>query len=606
MNFKIAPRFMNDMRSTFLSFFLATFSTVAFAQLSATDNFQKLLDDSWEFGLQEWPILATRTGDNRFNDKLASISVADSQRRLNKNRDFLKRLKNVDREKLSRTDQINYDIFGQMIENDISEAEFEVYLIPITNRWGFHVEFADIAGRVPLNNVKDYENYIARLNAFLRYSEQHIEIMRAGIEKGMVLPAVVLEGYKGMIEPHIVDDVTKSLQHKPFTSFPDKISQDDRKRLTAAGKDAITKSVVPGYQKFLKFMEKEYVPAARGSIGASALPRGREYYRHRVRWFSTLDITPDEVHQTGLSEVKRIRAEMHEVIKETDFKGDFDAFVDYLRTDPRFYSKTPKELMSRVALILKRMDGQLPRLFKTLPRTPYGLREIPSYIAPTTTSAYYTQPSGDGSRAGFYYLNTYNLKSRPNFEMEALSLHEAVPGHHLQLALQQEIKNIPNFRRFSNFTVFIEGWGLYAERLGLEVGFYTDPFDDFGRLSFEMWRACRLVVDTGMHYFGWTRGQAIDYMASNTSLSIHNIEAEVDRYISWPGQALAYKIGELKIRELRAMAENELGAKFDVREFHDVVLGSGAVPLSVLEENVKRFVESRGTSIEGENESSGR
>lgn len=301
-------------------------------------------------------------------------------------------------------------------------------------------------------------------------------------------------------------------------------------------------------------------------------------------------MTPEEVHETGQREVQRIRTEMDEIIKRVGFAGDFAAFVEHLRKEPRFYAETPEQLMKETAFVLKKMDGQLPKLFKTLPRTPYGIREIPAYIAPKTTTAYYQQPTGDGTQAGFYYVNTYNLKSRALYEIEALSLHEAVPGHHLQLALQQELTDIPKFRRFSPITAFIEGWALYAERLGLEVGFYEDPYSDFGRLTYENWRACRLVVDTGIHYFGWTRKQAIDFMANNTGLSIHNIEAEVDRYISWPGQALAYKTGELKIRELRAKAEAELGSAFDIREFHEVVLGSGAIPLDVLSDNVEEYI----------------
>ena len=400
----------------------------------------------------------------------------------------------------------------------------------------------------------------------------------------------MLEGYQDSITAHIVDDPADSLLDAPFDNFPKRIPDTQQRVLTKAGRAAIAEHVVPSYEKFLSFMEKEYVPNCRGSIAASALPNGRGYYRHRVRKFTTLDLTPEEVHSTGQREVQRIRGEMEEIIKNVNFEGDFDAFVEHLRTDPKFYPKTPEQLLERTAYVLKRMDGELPRLFKTMPRTPYGIRVIPEYIAPKTTTAYYQTPAGDGSQAGFYYVNTYNLKSRPLYGVEALSLHEAVPGHHLQLALQQELTNIPQFRRFSPVTAFIEGWALYAERLGLEVGFYEDPYSDFGRLTYENWRACRLVVDTGMHYLGWTRKQAIDFMASNTALSIHNIESEVDRYISWPGQALAYKTGELKIRELRALAEKELGDKFDIREFHDVVLGSGAVPLDVLEANVKAYL----------------
>jgi uncharacterized protein (DUF885 family) len=306
--------------------------------------------------------------------------------------------------------------------------------------------------------------------------------------------------------------------------------------------------------------------------------------------FTTLDLSPEQVHATGQAEVERIRREMDAVIQGVGFHGDLASFLEHLRSEPRFYATSPEQLLKEVTFVLKKVDGELPKLFKTLPRTPYGIRTVPSYLAPKTTTAYYQQPAGDGSQAGFYFVNTYNLKSRPLYEIEALSLHEAVPGHHLQIALQQELVGLPQFRRFAGVTAFVEGWGLYAERLGREIGCYQDPYSDFGRLTYEMWRACRLVVDTGMHYFGWSREQAIQFMARNTALSMHNITAEVDRYISWPGQALAYKTGELKIRELRSLAENELKQRFDIREFHDAVLGAGAVPLTVLEDNVRQYI----------------
>lgn len=569
-------------------FFFVTAGSMA----QDSSELKGLLDDAWEFGLRESPTFATRTGDHRFNDKLSRESIADQKRRLVTKRELLARWNAIDRTTLHRPDRINYDIFGRILRDDITESDFQMYLIPISNRWGFHISFPELPQQVPLNTAKDYENYTARLREFSRLTDENIELMRAGIKKGLVLPSVVLEGYKDSITAHIVDDPTDSLLYTPFNEFPDRVPEQQHERLAAAGGAAIAEHVVPSYQKFLQFMQDEYVPNCRGSIAASALPNGREYYRHCVRLFTTLDITPDEVHETGQREVKRIRAEMDEIIKRVGFDGDFAAFVEHLRNERRFYAETPEQLMKETALVLKKMDGQLPKLFKTLPRTPYGIREIPAYIAPKTTTAYYQQPAGDGSRAGFYYVNTYNLKSRPLYGIEALSLHEAVPGHHLQLALQQELTDIPPFRRFSPITAFIEGWALYAERLGLEVGFYEDPYSDFGRLTYENWRACRLVVDTGMHYFGWTRKQAIDFMANNTALSMHNIEAEVDRYISWPGQALAYKTGELKIRALRAKAETELGGAFDIREFHEVVLGSGAIPLSVLEDNVNEYIAS--------------
>jgi len=558
---------------------------------AASQPLEQLIDDVWQFDLAESPLLATFVGEHQYNDRLDRVSIEDHRRRLAARREFHGRLDAIDRDALSRPGQINYDILGRQLQDDIREGEFETYLLPITNRSGFHISFPELRQQMPFRSVSDYENYIGRLEDFGRYTDEHIAVMREGISRGVVLPAVVLEGFRDSIDAHIVEDAEQSLLFSPLRNFPERMETAHREPLVSRAKDAIKKVVVPSYQKFLDFMQHEYVPACRGSIAASTLPRGRDYYRFRVRHFTTLDVTPEQVHEIGLSEVRRIRAEMENVVRETGFEGDFAGFLAQLRTDPKFYAETPDQLLAATALVCKRMDGRLPELFKTLPRTPYGIREIPAYIAPKTTTAYYQQPAGDGSRAGFYYVNTYNLKSRPLYGIEALSLHEAVPGHHLQIALQQELTGLPAFRRFAGITVFVEGWALYAERLGLEVGFYEDPYSDFGRLTYEMWRACRLVVDTGMHYFGWTRRQAIEFMSQNTALSLHNITAEVDRYISWPGQALAYKMGELKIRELRTRAEAALGADFDVRDFHDVVLGSGAVPLDVLQENVELYLQ---------------
>jgi len=551
---------------------------------------QELIDESWEFGLKEDPAFATEVGRNDWNDQLGRNTVKDFQRRLKVKQGFHERVLKIDTSQLPQADRINLTIFRRLLSDEIQELKFQSYLIPITNRWGFHIWFPTLPDQTPFRNSQDYENYIARLIDFSRFADEQMELMRAGAKRQWVLPAVVLEGYRGTVEPHIVSDPKKSLLYKPFRKYSIAVPEADRDRLSKAGATAIEKHVVPAYKKFLDFMENEYLPECRGTVGISAIPGGRAYYRHRVRKYTTLDITPEEVHGIGMSEVKRIRKQMDAIIKKVKFKGDFAEFVEFLRTSPQFYAKTPEELEKEVAYVLKKMDGVLPELFKTLPRTPYGVKRVPAYLAPRTTTAYYQPPPGDGTRAGFYFLNTYNLKSRPLYEVEALSLHEAVPGHHLQLALQQELPNIPEFRRFAGFTVFIEGWALYSERLGLEVGFYQDPYGDFGRLTYEMWRACRLVVDTGVHHLGWTRQQAIQFMADNTALSIHNITAEVDRYIAWPGQALAYKMGELKIRALRQKAEKELGAKFDIREFHEVVLGSGSVPLAVLEMNVNGYI----------------
>jgi uncharacterized protein (DUF885 family) len=558
---------------------------------SASEQLNSLFKESWELALVEDPLFATHAGDNRYNDRLPRETLADQARRIASERKTLARLEAIPRDQLSRAEQVSYDLLRRNKRDAIAEYEFKAYLMPITNRSGFHVEFPELPLHMPMATLRDYENYIARLKAFGQYADDNIALMREGIKQGYTQPAVVLEDVDEAIAPQVVDDPTKSLLYKPFTSFPDVIAEADRAPLAASGKEAIATSVVPGYRRLREFMKKEYLPACRQQVGASALPQGREFYRHRVRQFTTLDIDPEQVHETGLSEVKRIKEEMQQVIKRTGFQGDFPAIVEHLRTDPKFYPTSADQLLRETSLVLKHIDGELPKLFGKLPRMPYGVREIPDFIAPRTTTAYYQPPAGDGTRAGFYYVNTYNLKSRPLYEIEALSLHEAVPGHHIQIALQQELEGLPDFRRFSHATAFVEGWGLYAERLGLEVGFYKDPYSDFGRMSYEMWRACRLVVDTGMHYLGWTRERAIQFMADNTALSLHNITAEVDRYISWPGQATAYKMGELKIRALRKKAEERLGNKFDVRHFHDAVLASGAVPLDVLEENVNAYIE---------------
>jgi len=585
------------MRRGALSFWLLFLMVVAVrsdvygAEPAAGKQLADLFAESWELTLKEDPLFATHAGDARYNDRLPRETLADAQRRLAAERGFLARLDAISRDQLSPAEQVHYDIFRRQRRDAIAEYEFQSHLMPLTNRSGFHVEFPELPREVPLVTVRDYENYIARLAAFSTLVDDSIELLREGMKQGVTQPAAAFVDLDKALTPHVVDDPTQSLLYLPLRAFPDGISAADRQRLSAAAQKAIAECVVPGYRKLLDFMTREYVPACRQQIGASSLPRGRDFYRHRIRRFTTLDVDPEQVHQTGLDEVRRIRAEMDAVIKRLEFQGDFAAFVEHLRTDPKFYAETPEQLMKEVSLVLKRIDGELPKLFGTLPRTPYGIREIPAFIAPRTTTAYYMPPAGDGSRAGFYYVNTYNLKSRPLFEVEALSLHEAVPGHHIQIALQQELTGMPPFRRFAHATAFVEGWGLYAERLGLEVGFYRDPYSDFGRLSYEMWRACRLVVDTGMHYLGWTREQAITFMAENTALTLHNITAEVDRYISWPGQATAYKMGELKIRALRKEAEDRLGDRFDVRKFHDVVLGSGAVPLDVLEQNVRAYIE---------------
>ncbi|MBT8400732.1 MAG: DUF885 family protein [Rhodothermia bacterium] len=557
----------------------------------AVDSLHAMIEDEWTFRLAEDPLYATLVGEHQFDKILPSVSEADWLRRLQKWREFLGRLEDIDRSALELEDRISYDILETQLKDRIADVGFGAHRIPITSDDGFHIRFAWLPKRMPFTSVLDYENYIDRLKAWPRYVSQHIELMREGLRSGMVLPRPPLEGYEVTIASHVVDRAEESLFWEPFEQMPASFSQAERGRLQAAGRTAIAGSIVPGYAAFLAFMTSEYIPGARQSVGASELPKGEAYYDHLVRHFTTLDVTPAEVHQLGLAEVDRIRREMEEVIQEVGFEGDFAAFLKFLRTDPQFYPTSGEEYLERAAWIAKQMDGRLPKLFGTLPRLPYGIAPVPDHLAPKYTAGRYIEPPSGGGEAGWYWVNTFKLESRPLYALEALTFHEAVPGHHLQIALAQELDYLPPFRRTLVITAYEEGWGLYAEWLGQEAGFYQDPFSRFGRLTYEMWRACRLVVDTGLHAMGWSRRQAIDYLAERTALSIHEVTTEIDRYIAWPGQALGYKMGELTIRRLRAEAERALGERFDVRAFHDTILLRGEVPLAVMEELVRDYID---------------
>jgi uncharacterized protein (DUF885 family) len=550
-----------------------------------------LFDKTWETGLKESPMFATHVGRHEYDDRLGSVTMADLQRRNADDKAVLAELAAIDRSKLPAEEMVNYDIFKEQIENGLAGFELGDYQMPFNADSGFHSGFSRLPQDVPLATTKDYENYISRLNQWPRLMREEIALMRIGISRGMTVARATLDGYDSTIIAHVVDDPEKSVFWKPFAKFPSTVPEADRDRLRAAGRKAVMEGAVTGYREFLDFFRNEYLPHARTTLGASELPNGRAYYKQQIREYTTLDLTPEQIHKIGLSEVERISGEMNTVMKDVGFKGDFPAFLVFLRSDPRFYAKTPEELLMRASRIAKRIDGKLPSLFKTLPRLPYTVEPVPADIAPKYTSGRYVGAPEGSTQPGIYWVNTYMLESRPLYNLEALTLHEAVPGHHLQISLSRELTGLPNFRRFSYISAFGEGWGLYCEWLGLEAGIYSDPYSNFGRLTYEMWRACRLVVDTGVHSMGWTRKQAIDYLASHTALPLHEVETEVDRYISWPGQALSYKLGELKIKELRKRAEGTLGTRFDLRAFHDVVLGSGAVPLSVLEANVDRWIE---------------
>lgn len=499
-------------------------------------------------------------------------------------------LEQMNRDALSEDDQVSYDIFKRDVQRDIKDYEFKDYLFPIDHEGGFHTRPVGMANRMTADSLQDYENYIARLNSMPEYFEHNIALLQKGLEQGYTLPkAVVADEYKQTISNHIVDDPEESTFYQPFEDFPSFVSEADRKRLREEARQAISESVVPSYEKFLSFMEQDYIPAAREEIAVTSLPGGEEYYNYLVRYYTTLDVTPKEVHQIGLDEVKRIRSEMEAIIDEVNFQGSFGEFLEFLRTDPQFYVEKPEELMEEAAHIAKRMDGKLPQLFNTLPREPYGIEPVPDHLAPRYTGGRYSPARGE-NEAGYYWVNTYNLDSRPLYTLESLTFHEAVPGHHLQIALADELENLSEIRQEAGVTAFVEGWALYSERLGLEAGFFQNPYSNFGRLTYEMWRACRLVVDTGMHSLGWSRQKAVDFMTENTALSHHEIDTEINRYIAVPGQALAYKMGELKIRELREKAETQLGDDFNIRKFHDAVLLGGPVPLPVLERQVQEYI----------------
>jgi uncharacterized protein (DUF885 family) len=544
----------------------------------------------WEVRLRENPLEATSVGRHEYDALLSSERPEDRARRLVSDKKFLAELKAFDVSRLSAEDQVSAAMLRRDLEDRIADDELGSWQMPFNADSGFHIGFARLPEEMAPATVQDYESYISRLRAWPRYVGELIAEMREGLRSGMTVPQATLAGYETTISAHVVDDPAKSVFWAPFAAFPAGVPEGERERLRQEGRRAIAEGIVPGYRAFLDFYQKEYYPGARKTIGASELPNGRAVYAHEVRRYTTLDLTPEEIHQIGLAEVARIRKEMDEVIRQVGFKGDFAAFLQFLRTDPRFYPKTPEQLLERAAWIAKSIDGKLPALFGHLPRLPYTVQPVPDHMAPKYTSGRYVDPSVGGTQPGIYWVNTYRLETRPFYNLEALTLHEAVPGHHLQTSIARELDGLPPFRRYAYLSAFGEGWGLYSEWLGLEAGFYKDPYSNFGRLTYEMWRACRLVVDTGMHTMGWTRQRALDYMASNTALSLHEVETEVDRYISWPAQALSYKMGEIKIKELRKRAEQALGGRFDVRAFHDVVLGSGSIPLAVLEQNVDRWI----------------
>jgi uncharacterized protein (DUF885 family) len=575
---------------------LACFVLLAAVPLRAAPDSAKALNDffaaQWDNTMQQSPVWASYLGDRRYNDRWEDLSLAAIAARHEHDIAALKTLQAIPRASLSPADQLNYDLFERDLNNAIAGHRFKFYLVPLNQREGPQTA-DDVAASLRFETTRDYEDWLARLQKFPTLLAQATELMREGARARVVQPKIVMQRIPAQLTKQIVANPEESGFFRPFRKFPAGVPAADQQRLTDAAKKAIGEGVVPAFVKFKAFFEQEYLPACYDKVGAWQHPDGEAAYAHLARVSTTTNLTPQQIHEIGLKEVARIRAEMEQIKDKVGFKGTLPEFFTYLRTDPKFFYKTGEELLNAYRAMAKETDPLLVKIFHILPRMPYGVTPIPAMIAPDTTTAYYSEASPDGSRPGRYFVNLYKPETRPKWEMRALSLHESVPGHHLQISIAMEQGELPKFRRYGSYTAYVEGWGLYSESLGNEMGLYDDPYDKFGELTYDMWRAVRLVVDTGMHAMKWDRQQAIDYFLANAAKTELDVTNEIDRYIAWPGQALAYKIGQLKIKELRSRAQTALGDKFDLRAWHDHLLASGAVPLEVLEKRMDAWVAER-------------
>lgn len=558
-------------------------------QVEASEELSRIVEAEWAARLSDQPLLASSQGSDVGADTLPDVRPAAQAARAERARGFQEALAAIDPKRLAPRDVVTRSMLIAELEQRMESIRFREYEIPINADSGFHTGFARLPVETEFEDAQDVEGYIARMRAFPAYVDAQIANMKAGQARGFCLPRACMLGMESSLVPYVVE-----VESHPFFTrledMPEGLAEEQTIKLRTAGRAAVEEAIIPGFQALHDYLAGSYIPEGRKELGASKMPNGDAYYAYLVRRYTTLDQTPKEVHERGLAEVARIRQEMEALIEGLDFDGSFAEFLAFLRTDEQFYARSSQELLAHAARICKDIDGRLPRYFNRLPRQPYGVEPVPLAIAPKYTSGRYVRAPLDSARSGTYWVNTYALKSRPLYALRALSLHEAVPGHHLQIALNAELDSLPAFRKNSSITAFVEGWALYAEHLGVEMGIYETPYDHFGRLTYEMWRACRLVVDTGVHQFEWTRDEAIEYLASNTALSIHECTTEVDRYISWPGQALAYKTGEMEIRRLRREAEARLGARFEVAEFHRAVLEEGTVPLLVLKANIQAWI----------------
>ncbi len=565
------------------------------AKKSANAPLTKLFETTWQEDLADDPVGATQLGDTRFNDKLPDMSLEAIDRRQKKNYVRLQALAKINREKLDKADQLNYDLFQREIKSRIEEYQFKPWLFATRTFDGPQL-LAEVTEFTPFKTVKDYDNWINRLNMTGVFIDQWIVLLTQATVEKLTQPRITINKVLEQIKPQLVSDPEASPFYAPFKNMPASIPEAEKARLQAAGKAAVQVVAVPAFERFDKFFREVYLPASRDTVGIYDTPGGEQYYRNRIKHFTTLDnLDAARIHNIGLDEVKRIRGEMEKVLEGINFLGTLDQFLSFIRTDPRFYYKTPEELMAAYQKAARGIEPQLPKLFGVVPKTPFEIRPIPAASAPTTTTAYYLPPTMDGSRPGVFFVNLYKPETRPIWEIDVLTAHEAVPGHHLQIARAYELTALPEFRRNAGYTAFVEGWALYSEKLGYDLGLYQDDFAKIGQLNYDMWRAARLVVDTGMHAFKWTREQAIYFFRQNTGRSELDIANEVDRYISWPGQALAYKMGQLRIQALRAEAEKTLGDRFDARAFHDQILGNGALPLSVLDTETRAWIAEQST-----------
>ena len=540
-----------------------------------------IIDEHWLWVLEQYPERRLEYGDRSGNNQWTDMSPEAFQRRYDDEGQFVQRLEQLEPATLTSDEQINRAMLLRQLRDNRTEFEDGLHLIALNMRSGPQHRHSMI-DYLPMDSEQDYQDWLARLSALPEQLGDYRALLQEGIVRERTQAQIVMSRVPAQIQNLITDDAAQSPFYRAFAEMPESFDEETRETLSSSAANIIADQINPALQELLSFLEQDYLPAARAP-GIGSLPGGKQVYSRLAQHFTTTDLTPDEIHEIGLQEVARIRSEMLAVIEEVKFEGDIAAFNTFLRTDPQFYYDTPEALLEGYRAVSKRLDPGLVKLFGKLPRAPYGVRPIPDEEAPDTTTAYYMRPAIDGSRPGWYYVNLHQPAVRPKFEMEVLSVHESVPGHHLQIALAQELTGLPEFRRNGGFTAFIEGWGLYSERLGYDMGLYTDPYSRYGQLVYDMWRAVRLVVDTGIHYFGWSRQKAIDYFLDNAAKSEADIINEIDRYIGWPGQALAYKIGQLKMLELRSKAEAALGDRFDIRSFHDHMLGAGALPLDILQ-----------------------